>query len=61
VLTPPPGLADTAKVRLITAALLPGRLRDDFGLRFEAKQRARFDSLVREVRSLRAEAEARSA
>ena len=61
VLTPPPGFSDTAQVRLITAALLPERLRDDFGLRFEAKQRARFDALVRSVRSLRAEAEARSA
>ena len=56
VLTPPPGLADTAQVRLITAALLPERVRDDFGLRFEAKQRARFDALVRSVRRLRAEA-----
>lgn len=55
VLTPPPGLADAAQVRLITAALLPERLRDAFGLRFEAKQRARFDSLLRSVRSLRAE------
>lgn len=55
VLTPPPGLADAAPVRLITAALLPERLRDAFGLRFEAKQRARFDSLLRSVRSLRAE------
>jgi len=55
VLTPPPGLADAAQVRLITAALLPERLRDAFGLRFEQQQRARFDSLVRSVRSLRAE------
>lgn len=55
VLTPPPGLADAAQVRLITAALLPERLRDAFGLRFEAKQRARFDSLLGSVRSLRAE------
>ena len=55
VLTPPPGLADAAQVRLITAALLPARLRDDFGLRFEAKQEARFDALLRSVRRLRAE------
>jgi uncharacterized protein (DUF2236 family) len=55
VLTPPPGLADAAQVRLITAALLPERLRDAFGLRYEPKQRARFDALVRSVRSLRAE------
>jgi uncharacterized protein (DUF2236 family) len=55
VLTPPPGLADTEQVRLITAALLPERLREAFGLRYEAKQRARFEALVRSVRSLRAE------
>ena len=42
-------------MRLITAALLPERLRDAFGLRFEERQRARFDSLLRSVRSLRAE------
>jgi uncharacterized protein (DUF2236 family) len=55
VLTPPPGLADAAQVRLITAALLPPRLREAFGLRFEAKHRARFDSLLGSVRRLRAE------
>jgi uncharacterized protein (DUF2236 family) len=55
VLTPPPGLADAAQVRLITAALLPARLRDDFGLRFDAKEGARFDALLRSVRRLRAE------
>lgn len=56
VLTPPPGLADVGQIRLITAALLPEKLRDAFGLRFEAKQRVRFESLVRSVRGLRASA-----
>jgi uncharacterized protein (DUF2236 family) len=53
VLTPPPGLPDTGHVRLITAALLPPRLRDDFGLRYDARQRARFEALVESVRRLR--------
>lgn len=56
VLMPPAGLADAGQLRLITAALLPERLREDFGLPFGEKQRARFDALVRSVRSLRAEA-----
>jgi uncharacterized protein (DUF2236 family) len=55
VLAPQGGFSDGGRVRLITAALLPERLRDAFGLRFEAAQRARFDSLLRSVRSLRAE------
>jgi uncharacterized protein (DUF2236 family) len=53
VLAPPGGLADGGRVELITAALLPERLRDAFGLRFEAADRARFEALVRSVRSLR--------
>lgn len=55
VLSPPPGLADVARLRLVTAGLLPERLRDAFGLRFDAGQRARFDSLVGSVLRLRAE------
>lgn len=54
VLTPPPGVADAAMVRLITAALLPERLRADFGLSFEAAECTRFDALVASVRKLRA-------
>jgi uncharacterized protein (DUF2236 family) len=53
VLSPPGGLADGGRVRLITAALLPERLRDAFGLRFEDADRARFEALARSVRSLR--------
>jgi len=56
VLSPPAGLADAASVRLITAALLPPRLREAYGLRYEAPQRARYEALVASVRGLRASA-----
>jgi uncharacterized protein (DUF2236 family) len=54
VLAPAPGLADGGRVRLITAALLPERLRADFGLEYGAAERARFESLLGSVRKLRA-------
>jgi uncharacterized protein (DUF2236 family) len=54
VLAPPAGLADGGRVQLITAALLPERLRDDFGLKYGAEERARFDELLGSVRRLRA-------
>jgi uncharacterized protein (DUF2236 family) len=57
VLSPPAGLADGGRVRLITAALLPPSLREAYGLRYEAPQRARFEALVASVRRLRAGSE----
>jgi uncharacterized protein (DUF2236 family) len=53
VLAPPGGLSDGGRVRLITAALLPERLRDAFGLAFGEPERARFEALCGSVRSLR--------
>jgi uncharacterized protein (DUF2236 family) len=53
VLDPPGGLADGGRVRLITAALLPERLRADFGLRYGAEERVRFESLRSSVQRLR--------
>jgi len=57
VLDPPGGLADGGRVRLITAALLPERLRSDFGLPYGAEERARFEALLASVRRLRSGAD----
>jgi uncharacterized protein (DUF2236 family) len=54
VLSPTGGLADGGRIRLITAALLPERLRGAFGLRFGAPERAHFEKLRASVRALRA-------
>lgn len=53
VLRPPAGLP-VGSVRLITAALLPPRLREAFGLAWDAGRAQRFDALVASVRRLRA-------
>lgn len=59
VLHPPGGLPDGGSVALITAALLPERLRRDFGLPWDGTRAQRFDALVASVRRLRAEGAAR--
>lgn len=51
----PPGGFGGGTVRGVTAALLPPRLREAFGLRWDASRAARFDALVASVRRLRAE------
>lgn len=53
VLHPPAGLP-VGSVRLITAALLPPRLREAFELPWDAGRAQRFDALVASVRRLRA-------
>jgi uncharacterized protein (DUF2236 family) len=55
VLHPPGGLPDGGHVRLITTALLPDRLREAFGLPWDAARVQRFDALVASVRRLRGE------
>ena len=55
VLRPPGGLGDGGTVRLVTAALLPARLREAFGLSWEDARAERFAALVASVRGLRAD------
>jgi uncharacterized protein (DUF2236 family) len=57
VLDPPGGTADAATVRLLTAALLPPRLRAGFALAWDASHEARFTALRASVRRLRGEAD----
>ncbi len=53
VLDPPVQLAGGRLVRSITAALLPARLRREFGLSWDESNAAKLDALARSVRSLR--------
>jgi len=53
VLDPPAGRADARAARAITLALLPVRLRDAYGLRWDERKQARFEALVESVRGLR--------
>ena len=55
VLHPPGGMPNASGVRLMTAALLPTRLREAFGLPWDEGRAQRFDALVASVRRLRAE------
>jgi len=53
VLHPPGGLGGAGTLRLVTAGLLPERLREAFALPWDAKRAGRFDALAESVRSLR--------
>ena len=55
VLHPPGGLPDSGTLRLITAALLPPRLRGAFGLPWDEQRAQRFEALSASVRRLREE------
>jgi uncharacterized protein (DUF2236 family) len=59
VLDPPGGGRNARTVRLITAALLPRRLRDEFGLPWDDETAARYAALTDSVRRLRATAPGR--
>jgi uncharacterized protein (DUF2236 family) len=54
VLDPPLRLPTTGVVRLVTAGLLPPRLREEFGLRWDASREARLEALCASARALRA-------
>lgn len=58
VLDPPGGMTDAATVRLLTTALLPPRLRDEFALPWDAAREQRFATLRASVRRLRDESRA---
>jgi uncharacterized protein (DUF2236 family) len=53
VLDPAQPLPAAGLMRLLTAALLPERLREAFGLAWDAERAARLEALVSSVRSLR--------
>jgi uncharacterized protein (DUF2236 family) len=53
VLDPPGGGRNARTVRLVTAALLPGRLREEFGLPWDDEAAARYAALSDSVRRLR--------
>jgi uncharacterized protein (DUF2236 family) len=53
VLNPPGGVVGGSRMRLITAGLLPARLRDAFGLSWDAESAARLEALTASVRALR--------
>jgi len=53
VLNPPGGAVGGRRIRLITAGLLPARLRDAFGLAWDAESAARLEALTASVRALR--------
>ena len=53
VLDPPGGGRNARTVRLVTAALLPGRLREAFGLAWDDEAAARYAALSDSVRRLR--------
>ena len=55
VLDPPQPLPGGSLFRLVTAGLLPPRLREAFGLRWDAERDARLLALERSARSLRAQ------
>jgi len=55
VLDPPAELGAARMARSITAGLLPPRLREGFGLVWDARREARLAALVASVRSLRGE------
>jgi uncharacterized protein (DUF2236 family) len=54
VLDPPVRVAGSGFIRNLTAALLPPRLRDAFGLAWDDERAARVEALTASVRSLRA-------
>lgn len=54
VLDPPVRLATTGVARLVTAGLLPPRLREAFGLAWDALRERRLSELCRSARALRA-------
>ena len=54
VLNPPGGAVGGRRIRLITAGLLPARLRDVFGLTWDAESAARLEALTASVLALRA-------
>jgi uncharacterized protein (DUF2236 family) len=54
VLDPPVRLPITGVVGLLTAGLLPPRLREDFGLAWDAEREARLEALAASSRALRA-------
>ena len=56
VLDPPLRLPVTGLARLVTAGLLPARLRAAFGLAWDARQEARLAALCASARALRARA-----
>ena len=53
VLNPPGGVVPASLVQSITAALLPPRLREAFGLTWDETRSVRVDALVASVRVLR--------
>jgi uncharacterized protein (DUF2236 family) len=53
VLHPPGGLGGAGTVRLVTAGLLPARLREAFGLPWDEERAARLEALEASVRALR--------
>jgi uncharacterized protein (DUF2236 family) len=53
VLEPPLRLPATRVVKLLTAGLLPERLREAFGLAWDAEQEAQLDALAASARALR--------
>jgi uncharacterized protein (DUF2236 family) len=53
VLNPPGGAVGGSRIRLVTAGLLPARLRDAFGLTWDAESAARLEALTASVRALR--------
>jgi uncharacterized protein (DUF2236 family) len=59
VLEPPIRLPTTGIARLVTAGLLPPRLREAFGLPWDAVRQGRLDALSESARTLRAAASAR--
>ena len=59
VLHPPGGLQGGGTLRLVTTALLPPRLREAFGLPWDAARSDRFEQLAGNVRRLRAQSAAR--
>jgi uncharacterized protein (DUF2236 family) len=56
VLRPPGGFGDSGTLRMLTAALLPPRLREAFALPWDEARAARFDTLRASVRRLRQQA-----
>jgi uncharacterized protein (DUF2236 family) len=53
ILGPAAAIADARRLRLITSGLLPARLREDFGLAWDAAQAQRLEALCASVRALR--------